>query len=100
MNEIETPKAPELEKLKRRTRPKNQWYTISDFLEWLKEEDIVLAKYHRWHIHPEEYELQPISATTADLLHAYFGVDPQKLEEERRQILKQFSENLKKEAIE
>ena len=77
------------EKLSKRSE---EWNHIYPFLEWLQEQGIVLAKYE-----PDEFSsiypnLQPISESIQDLLYKYFEIDPIKLEEERRELLKKLRE--------
>jgi len=72
------------EKLSKRSE---EWNHIYPFLEWLQEQGIVLARYNL--IYPE---LQPISESIQDLLYKYFEIDPIKLEEERRELLKKLRE--------
>jgi len=78
------------EKLSKRSE---EWNHIYPFLEWLQEQGIVLARYNL--IYPE---LQPISESIQDLLYKYFEIDPIKLEEERRELLKKLREEASEDA--
>lgn len=75
---------PEHEKLH---KIKDQSQTIGQFLEWTGEKGWHLAEY------VEEYEeldwdmLMPIRRSITDLLAEYFGIDQNRLEAEKRQML-------------
>jgi hypothetical protein len=58
-------------------------HTILDFLDWLENQKIELARPRtdgRW-------ALVPINETRVTLFYRYFNVDPTKLENERRELL-------------
>lgn len=71
---------PECEKLKAAS-PKSQ--AIGEFLDWLEaEKGVQLARY------PEDSErLVPFSFSTERLLAEFFGIDLDKVEDERRAML-------------
>ena len=60
---------------------------IGEFLDWLQNErDIVLAEYHE-HAMGRKDVLLPIHAHIETLLGAFFGIDLEKLEDEKQQML-------------
>lgn len=71
------PLTPELDKLSK-LAPKND--IISNFLQWLDEEEIELANY-------EGDELVPAGVSREKLLGKYLEIDPRKLEKERSALL-------------
>lgn len=71
---------PECEKL---GRVHEQIVTITQFMEWLSSEHVMLGKY----LADWAESFQPISENTDQLLYRYFEIDPQKLEQERRAML-------------
>lgn len=79
---METPKTPELDKLSK-CREKSQ--AIGEFLDWLSEQDILLASCHAG-IDLDE-TLLPIRKSINTLLHEYFGIDEKKCEKERQMLL-------------
>jgi len=78
-------KYPELDKMAARSPVANQ--AISEFLEWLDTQGIVLARPDMvtkalprcWHL--------PITERHESLLERFFGIDPVALENERRAML-------------
>ena len=76
-------KTPELEKMQA-VRDDSQ--KIGEFLEWLAEQDIELAK---WELHEEEQfeEMTPIRQTREQILAEFFGIDLVKCERERQALL-------------
>ena len=79
LTEIDT-RYPECEKL-RSVAPKSQ--IIGEFLDWLMEQGIGFSKYSE----KTQYN-QPYNPNIQDLLAQFFEVDLNKVEEERRQIIK------------
>ncbi len=74
-------KTPELEKM---LAVKDDSQKIGEFLEWCGEQEIILAK------QADEYGegvLFQISQTREQLLAEYFGIDLDKCEAERRELL-------------
>ena len=65
---------------------RDQSQAIGEFLEWLQtDQSIVLAK---WSIvSSQEDELSPQHSSINDWLAKYFGIDMNKLEDEKRQML-------------
>ncbi len=76
---------PELNKIKKVSEDSQK---IGDFLSWLfDEKGLCLGKY------PEGKDrLQAVGNNIPDLLADYFKIDEKKAEEERRAILKEYSE--------
>lgn len=70
---------PEHEKLKEVQIESN---ACGNFLEWLVEQEIYLAKYN------EQGVLRPLRKSINELLEEHFGIDQKKLEEEKQAILK------------
>ncbi len=74
---------PEHEKLQK-IQDKTQ--TVGEFLDWLvNEREVVLAK---WIDGTLEERLAPINPSIQDLIAEFFGVDQNKLEAEKRAMLK------------
>lgn len=66
-----------------------QSQTIGEFLDWLLgEKDIVLSQY----LNPNSERLTPINPNTQDLLAEFFGIDLNKIEMEKREMLKTMRE--------
>lgn len=80
-------KIPELEKL---TKVRDASLIISNFIGWLYEEKIELAKYKE----REEYSdiLIPHREDTESLLARYFNIDLNKVEKERQALLNNIRE--------
>lgn len=75
----------ECKKLAKRT---DEWNAIYKFYEWLQEQRITLA---RWDDRLS-YGITPVTKHIQDLLYEYFEVNPIKLEQERREILRKLRE--------
>lgn len=75
-------KYPECEKL---AALRNERSTICDFLEWLGERGMFLCRYEN-----DSQLPWPISASADELAMKYLGIDPVKLEQERRAMLAEF----------
>jgi len=87
---------PECEKLNERTK---EWNAILPFMEWLTDKKIWLAHtITKREYYGEDYEdelmetMVPIPQSLVGLLYEYFEVDPNKLESERRALLKSLRE--------
>lgn len=100
LTELETPLTPECEKLSKHTA---EWNVIYPFIEWLQENRMCIGVWRD----PEQmakdqgktvkeikfwsqYLLEhpyPYASGIDNLLYKYFGIDPAKLEQERRQLL-------------
>jgi len=80
-NNIKKIETPELDKM---VEIRDESQTISSFLEWLCEKEVVLAK---WYEEEFELELGHITETKEQLLANYFGIDLVKAEKERQAIL-------------
>jgi len=66
-----------------------QSQSIGEFLDWLlNEKSIVLSQY----LNPDSERLTPINPNTQDLLAEYFDIDLDKIEKEKRQMLKAMRE--------
>ena len=66
-----------------------QSQSIGEFLDWLtNEKSIVLSQW----IDPESEHLTPINPNIQDLLAEYFDIDLDKIEKEKRQMLKTMRE--------
>ena len=93
-------KTEECEKLSKHTQ---EWNALYDFMEWLQEKRIILARYQTEKEAREAGQMFqdgsvwvrehpfPISKSIAFLLYEYFDVDPVKLETERRAFLAKLS---------
>lgn len=55
--------------------------TVGEFLEWLEEDNVILSKWG------EGDALFPIYKSKEDLIAGFFGIDQNKLEAEKRQML-------------
>lgn len=59
---------------------------IHEFLEWLGSKGMFIARYEE----VEEYSearLLPVTGLQSDMVHDFLGIDPVKLEKERRELL-------------
>lgn len=74
--DIKYPDVPELDKL---TELSDKMNVLAQFMEFLDEKGIVLKK---WHEHGY------LPADTRDLPYEFFELDPRKIEEERREVMK------------
>lgn len=97
--------SPECDKLSKKTP---EWNIIYPFIEWLQENRMCIAVWRdpkdfidEEHKTVEEVQEDmwwrlehpyPYGNNIEGLLYKYFGVDPNKLEEERRKILQEFRE--------
>ncbi len=59
---------------------------IKDFIDWMKQEGYVLCKVYRGELR------QTYNTTTIDLLGAFFSIDMDKVEEEKKKILELIGE--------
>jgi len=81
---------PECEKM---SKVRKQSQLVGEFLDWLmNERGIVLSEYHEGEGRNDEEELMPISVRIEELLAEFFEIDLKKVEQERRQILKELQE--------
>ncbi|RLC34977.1 hypothetical protein DRH14_01835 [Candidatus Shapirobacteria bacterium] len=77
-------KTPELDKLGKAIEVgegEDKWEIISRFLEWAEENDIYLARWRNGKL--EGLTLDDYTG----VLYDYFGVDPDELDEERKELL-------------
>lgn len=79
MSDNEYPKTPELDKISEIQETSQK---IGEFIDWLKEQGIVFA------IEGQKEDLVPFYRNTESLLYEFFEIDGNKVEKERRQILK------------
>lgn len=99
----------ECEKLSKRT---DEWNHIYPFIEWLHENRMCIGVWrdpeqmakdmgktveevHKWNEFLLEHPY-PFSSSIENLLYRYFEIDPDKLEQERRELLNQLAEMNKK----
>jgi hypothetical protein len=101
MTETTEVPTPELDKIK---SVSGSSQTIGDFLEWLRNQDVVLAEYHKHEdsCFPEEDterlepmcnmddRLVPVQMSIERWLAKYFDIDLDKAEEERVTVLEQW----------
>jgi len=81
---------PECEKM---SKVKKQSQLVGEFLDWLvNEREIVLSEYHEGEGRHDDDVLMPISVRTEELLAEFFEIDLNKVEQERRQMLKELRE--------
>lgn len=80
--DVQYPEHAKLDKVKDRTQ------ACGEFLEWLDDNGYVLARYD------DEDQLYPVFENTQDLLGRAFGVDPKKLEQEKRAMLESIRHGL------
>ena len=93
-------KYPECEKLAKVSEDSNK---IGRFLDWLQSQGIMLAKYHEhtddcydedgydYECEYTEEMIQPVYENKEDMLARYYNIDMDKVEKERREILKKAS---------
>jgi len=85
-----------------------EWNHIYPFMEWLQEHDLFLCRYETEDDAKAKGEKPlkdgsyftfpypiPVSKTIESRLYEYFGLDPGKLEVERREILEEFRQKHK-----
>jgi len=75
---------PEHDKL-HRIKDKSQ--AVGEFIEWMRGRGIEFCLYDE-----EEDELVPFQDSIEKILASYFGIDPAKLEEEKRQMIRMCQE--------
>ena len=61
---------------------RQQSMTCSEFLDWLREEGVVLSRYHG-------ERLSPIHESNEVLLAKFFSIDLEKVEQEKLEMLRQ-----------
>lgn len=85
------PQPPETPELDRRTEVfdsrEQPNLTLSEFLDWLDEQGIILAEYGE-----DSDRLWATRRSKSDLLHDYFGLDAQKIAEEQDELLQYLRE--------
>ena len=79
------PDCPETDKLVAVSKDSQK---IGVFLDWLQENEIVLARYC------ERDDLHPLRQTIESLLAEYFEIDLNKVEKEKRAIIKHLQEEV------
>lgn len=89
---------PECEKLQAH---ETDWNSIYPFLEWLREQGVWLCRMGRKELGEiEEIGLYPIyypiGKSITQLLYEYLSINPEKLEEERRELLDHLREQNRK----
>lgn len=77
------PECPECEKL---TSASEESSKIGNFLDWLSENNILLARYEKCNDFKDEM-LFPVQKSFEQLLSEYFEIDLNKVEQERRALL-------------
>lgn len=83
-------KTPELDKM---LAVKEKSHAIGEFLDWLDESSLVVCEYGVCDCDECGNELYPARTSTEQLLADYFGIDLNKCEQERQQILKDIRES-------
>ena len=66
--------------------------TLSEFLDWLRSNQYVLAKYNERPQQLGDDDLLPVRIGNEQLLADFFGIDLKKVEEERSALLQQLKE--------
>jgi len=76
--------------LKKHSDTLEQRKAVEEFLDWLNEEEILLGSYIKFKDYAER--MAPILLNRQELLDQYFGIDPAKLDQERRALLEKAKE--------
>lgn len=75
-----------MNELEKHSKTFEQRVVVEEFLDWLNEEKVLLGEYVKPGGHCAE-RLAPILGNRQELLDRYFGIDPAKLDQERRKLL-------------
>ena len=84
MSGVEMPETPELDKQREVVK---EAHRIGEFLDWMSSRGIWLARYERFEEYRDEH-LVPMVVDHEQLLADFYGIDRNKIEAERRAILK------------
>lgn len=80
------PPTPELDRMR---GVRDEAATISEFLDWLGSENLSICSLVKNRANPSDSYYAPISTSNEKLLAAFFEIDLDKIEKERRLLLEQ-----------